>query len=59
MKFSGKDNLFTQVILKIVVSDSPVSPTCLITRIIWDAYKTRGPHLTPGELNQNQQGRNL
>lgn len=36
----------------------PVSQTCLILRIIWDAYKTRGPHFTPGVLNQNQQGRN-
>lgn len=59
MKFSGKDNPLTQVILKIVVSCSPVSLTCLIARITCDAYITRGPHLTPGELNQNQQGRNL
>lgn len=57
MKFSGKDNL--PAILKIVVSCSPVSLTVWSQGIHCDAYITRGPHLTPGELNQNQQGRNL
>lgn len=34
MKFLGKDNPHTQVILKIVVSHSLVSQTCLIVRIV-------------------------